>query len=441
VSDDPDGELLRLEIGAVAAGGSCVARHEGRVVFVRHTLPGELVLARLTTPERADDGRDLRFWRADAVRVLRASPERRPPACPASGPGGCGGCDWQHASLTAQRHGKGELVLEQLRRLAGLERSGLVVEPPGPAVDQAVDRAGERAGEQDADRQDDGLGWRTRVRFAVDDDGRAGMRAHRSHDVIPLTGCPIAHPDIAAVDVTGRAWPGTAEVQVALGSAPPALVVVEPVDGIGKARGVHGSLRVPPLPVEVSLARRDPTGVTRLRGRSWVEHQVVLDGETRSFRVSHGGFWQGHPGAAQTLVDAVLDEAEPRPGERALDLYCGAGLFAAALAARVGPDGAVLAIEGDRRAATDARRNLHDRPWVELACGRVETELTRRLPGSEFEGRADVVVLDPPRVGAGRAVMSAVCAAGARVVLYVACDPAALARDVAVVCGPSTCSR
>jgi tRNA/tmRNA/rRNA uracil-C5-methylase (TrmA/RlmC/RlmD family) len=143
--------------------------------------------------------------------------------------------------------------------------------------------------------------------------------------------------------------------------------------------------------------------------------------------VSGAGFWQVHPGAAQVLVDAVLDAADPQPGEHALDLYCGVGLFAAGLASRVGSEGTVLGVEGEGRAVADARRNLHDLPWVRLEHAPVASVLT----GGDRPARADVVVLDPPRTGAGREVVEAVAALRPRVVVYVACDPAALARDVA----------
>ncbi|WP_131769957.1 TRAM domain-containing protein, partial [Candidatus Protofrankia californiensis] len=112
---DVTGDVIEVEVGSVAHGGSCVARDNGRVVFVRHALPGERVRARLT-----DTSHD-RYWRADAVEVLRASPERVVPPCPHAGAGRCGGCDWQHASLVAQRRLKAEVVREQLRRLAGLD--------------------------------------------------------------------------------------------------------------------------------------------------------------------------------------------------------------------------------------------------------------------------------------------------------------------------------
>ena len=138
---------MELEVGAMASGGGCVGRApDGRVVFVRHALPGERVVAAVT-------GETSRFLRADAVRVLEPSPDRVEPPCPFAGPGRCGGCDWQHVDPAAQRRLKAGMVAEQLRRIAGVE-GDVVVEPVAGAPD--------------------GLGWRTRVRFAVDDRGRIG---------------------------------------------------------------------------------------------------------------------------------------------------------------------------------------------------------------------------------------------------------------------------
>ena len=404
------GDVVELEVGAVAHGGHCVARLDGRVVFVRHTLPGERVRARLTEAGEKD-----RFWRADAVEVLAASADRVPSRCAVAGPlvtddagravSGCGGCDWQHVSTSGQRGLLAAVVREQLARLGKVEVPDLVVEPvPGDA---------------------DGLGWRTRVRFSVDDAGRTGLRAYRSHDVVRVEHCPIAHPDVDAVGVGTRRWPRTTSVEVVATSAGERLVVVEP-DGPGRR------VDVPPLPVEASLARRLPAGLERVRGRTWVAEQVVVDGAPRSFRVSGGGFWQVHPGAAQTLLDAVLETAAPAPGERAVDLYCGVGLFSAGLAPRVGLTGTVIGVESDPRAVRDARRSLHDLPNVRLVEGRVEKVL--RSEPDLLDGAA-VVVLDPPRTGAGRDVVTAVTAAGPRAGVYVACDPAALARDVATAAG------
>ena len=340
------------------------------MLFVRHCLPGERVRVRLTEARPA-----ARFWRGDAVEVLQASPDRRATRCPAAGPGGCGGCDWQHASLDAQRRLKGEVVAEQLRRLGGLDL------PPDRLVAEAV------PGDVD------GLRWRTRMRLAVGDDGRAGLRAHRSHQVVVLRDCPLAHPTLDLPDLLGRSWPPGADVLVSGGTdAPPTVAIVQ-----GRTTSK----------VSGPSTRRE-----RAAGRTW--------------RVSGAGFWQVHPGAADGLVAAVLQGLDPRPGQMLLDLYSGVGLFAGSLAGATSPGGRVVAVESDADAVRDARRNLHDLPQVRLVRSRVD----RFLADSDTPQRVDLVVADPPRSGAGAQVCRWVAARSPRAVAYVACDPAALARDL-----------
>jgi len=313
------------------------------------------------------------------VRVLEASPDRVRPPCPFSGPGRCGGCDFQHVALPAQRELKASVVAEQLRRLAGLAVD-VVVEEVGLHRPEGLDGARPTA---------DGLGWRTRVQWAVRADGTPGLRKHRSHDVVAVASCLIAHPDLP--DVTASSWPDASSVEAIVSATGERLRLVTTRDGGSFADG--------------PVALRE-----RAAGRDW--------------QVTGSGFWQVHPAAAGVLVDAVLDGLAPRPGERALDLYAGVGLFSAALAGAVGPSGHVLAVEGDEAAAGDAAVNLADLPGVSVLAQRVDRALAD-APG------VDVVVLDPPRTGARRDVVSAVAATSPRAVAYVACDPAALARDVA----------
>ena len=363
----PAGEVLELTVSGVAHGGWCVARETGgRVVFIRHALPGERVRARVTDATAS-------FARAEAIEVLQASPDRVAPRCPHARPGGCGGCDWQHADLAAQRRLKAEVITEQLRRIAHLDRDVTVEPVPG---------------------DDAGLGWRTRVRFSVGPDGTAGLLAHRSHDVIGIGDCPIAHPLIQAESVTGQRWEATSvEVVVSPGTGERAVIVTPP----GTA----------PSPLR-----------QRAAGRSW--------------RVSAGAFWQVHPGAADALSAAVLGVLRPRPGEVALDLFCGAGLFAGALAAAVGPDGVVIAVDADRSAVRDARHNLRGTPWARVHAADAAAALARRgWPAP------DLAVLDPPRTGVPRQVIDRLLASGTglRAVAYVSCDPATLARDIAVFAG------
>jgi predicted RNA-binding protein with TRAM domain len=177
-----------VEVGPIAHGGHCVARHEGRVIFVRHTIPGERVMVRITDAGKA------RFWRGDAVEILEPSPDRVQPPCPIARPGGCGGCDFQHIGLDAQRRLKADVLAEQLRRLAGID---LVV--PVEPVPLPVPLPGSLPGSPSESGAADGLGWRSRMRYLLDGEGRPGLRAHRSHTVIPLPdgGCRIAAPAIA----------------------------------------------------------------------------------------------------------------------------------------------------------------------------------------------------------------------------------------------------
>jgi tRNA/tmRNA/rRNA uracil-C5-methylase (TrmA/RlmC/RlmD family) len=158
-----------------------------------------------------------------------------------------------------------------------------------------------------------------------------------------------------------------------------------------------------------------------IEGPPRLRHDVL----GRSFETAADGFWQVHPAAASTFAQALLDALQPRPGEAVLDLYAGAGALTAALALAVGDTGRVLAVESARAAVEDARRNLADLPWVQVEHGRVDAG---RL--AELDVRPDLVVLDPPRAGAGPETMRALLRLGARAVGYVSCDPATLARDV-----------
>ena len=361
-----EGDRATVQVGAVAHGGHCVARVDGQVVFVRHALPGEVVTVEITETHRG-------YLRGDAVAVHTAAPDRVDPPCRYAGPDRCGGCDLQHVSVPGQLAWKEAVVREQLLRLGGLTAAqvdalDVRVRPlPGPA-----------------------LGWRTRVRYAVDAADRAGLLKHRSHEVVAVDRCLIAHPAIQQLPVlpaSGRRWPGADTVEVVASGT--GEVVVTP----------------------------SPGGPTDTR--------VTETAAGRRFELPSGAFWQVHPAAADTLVAAVLELLAPVPGESAWDLYGGTGLFAAALAGRTGGSRVTL-VESAGPGVAAARANLADLPQVEVVAARVEQALARR----RITGPVDLVVLDPPRAGAGARVVGGIAAAARRAVAYVACDPAALARDV-----------
>ncbi len=368
-------ELIDVTVGAPAHGGHCVARHDGRVIFVRHALPGETVRVQVT-----EAGADARFWRADAVEVLSASPDRVESVWPEAGAGGIGGGELSHVALAAQRSWKHSVLVESFERFATMEFPGEVSAAPS---DQAAN----------------GLGYRTRVSAVADAQGRAAMHVHRSKDLRTLTQMPLAMPTVEAELLDGR-FPAGKRV-----------VVVQPTDGDVRV-SVNGT------PWRAGKADR------RDNAPRFVRETVTVGERTWNYRVDTEGFWQVHRDAPLLLVAEVLRRVGD--AQRVADLYAGAGLFSIPLA-----DGEreVLSVESDGTAARAARRNAHDVPSVTTVAGDVRTTLEAGI------GPIDAIVLDPPRSGAGAKTLAAMATTGAKRLVYVACDPVALARDVALLAG------
>ncbi len=365
---------IRLYIDAVAHGGHCVARHEGRVVFVRHTLPGEVVDATVTDAEPSAP-----FWRADAVDVIEASPDRVESAWPAAGPGGVGGAELAHVALPAQRRWKQTVLQESYERFAHRDFPGQVAPAPGD------DRRG-------------GLRWRTRVSAVTDAQGRPAMHGQRSDHTFVLRDMPLA-VEAAEAALVGARYSANARVSVAAPGAGSDVHVL--VNGVPWTGG--------------KADHRDNAPVN-------LTETVTVDSQTYQYKVAMGGFWQVHREAPAVLVNEVLR----RVGDAStvIDLYAGAGLFTLPLA-RAGKT--VTSVESAPQAVRAAKRNLHDLPHATVVKGDVRRTLNAGMDA------ADVVVLDPPRSGAGHATIDALAHHGAPRLVYVACDPVALARDTALL--------
>ncbi len=331
------GDEFTVEVKGMAHGGHAIAHHAGRTLLVRHAIPGERVRVRVTEASR-------KVVRADAIEVLEPSPLRVAPPCRFAGPGACGGCDFQHIALGAQRSFKEEVLRSSLIRFGGLGQH---------EVDRLDTRVHALPG------RPDGLRWMTRVGWAQDATGNRGLRRHRSHDVVPIDHCLLAPAEIDS----------------------------------------------PSTPIPAAASER------RVRDRTW---DVT-------------GFWQVHPALPEALVDAVLQAGAVQPGESWWDLYSGAGLFAAFLGESVGPSGAVLAVESAAASVSSGRRALADLPQVSW----IQADVATWIDGGDHAA-PDGVVLDPPRSGAGEAVIDALTSAGIPRVVYVACDPVALGRDLRV---------
>ena len=357
------GDVIDVDVTKVANGGFCIARHEGQVVFVRHTLPGERVRVEITDVTK-------KFLRADTIEVLSPSQERVEAPCTYAGV--CGGCDWQHANLAYQRELKSQIVREQLGHLAKVEMVN-----SQPLEEFRV---------QAMSSTEDGLRWRTRNRFRRIGNMGVGLQMARSHAVIEIEDCLIAAE--GAVSLAQSVLDvGDGDIQTVVTSAGK-NVVVDPRNG--------------PIIDETVFERR------------WHIHAA--------------SFWQIHKNAPEVFVSTVRDMAQLQTGETLLDLYSGAGLFAASLASDVGDDGEVIAVESGIDAVRDARRSCSDLPQLDL----ITADVSKWLAVNSAE-EFDVIVLDPPRAGAGQVNIATIAGMAQRAIIYVACEPSALARDTAIL--------
>jgi tRNA/tmRNA/rRNA uracil-C5-methylase (TrmA/RlmC/RlmD family) len=391
------GTELELDVTNVAHGGIFVARHEGRVVFVTDTLPGERVRARLT------DANHKSFWRADTVEVLTAAGERQPHIWSAAAlerapEHRAGGAEFGHIELGFQRELKRRVLADALGRMAHIQTDATVEPVP----------VGANASPGDAL---DGTGWRTRVSLHVAEDGSIGPFAARSHRVIAVDDLPLAERAVEAAAPLDRLFPGAASVDIVAPSEGQVQVLVAERDARGKRKAT------PPNPIRERVGERE-------------------------FQLDAAGFWQVHSSAAETLYRAVqetIDEAAFDPRAANLDLYGGVGLLAAAVGDKFGPTTRITSVESDPQATDFASSNLAEWVGASAQTDRVDRFLSRlaREASAAERGRlaAATVVLDPPRSGAGREVVDQLGALGPAQVVYVACDPVALARDVALFVG------
>ena len=303
---------------------------------------------------------------ADVIEVLTAAPSRVSPPCQYAGK--CGGCDFQHIDLATQRKLKAEIIKEQFMRIGKIDL-------PLLGFDLEVNEV----------EPTDGLHWRTRMDFAVSPGGKIGFFGARSNEVVEISQCVIADERMNVGELAARSWKSDARVEVAVSSTS-----------------------------EVSVMRsgRSISGPT----------QIVEQVGGNSFKISPEVFWQSHKSAPVTLVKAALAQLGVKSNDQVCDLYSGVGLFAAAILKELGDQGFITLIESDKNAVVDARKVFANKNNVKILQGLV----AQQLP---IVKRADLILLDPPRTGAGEVVIKQMIKLKPRKIVYVACDPAALARD------------
>lgn len=348
--------LVTLDIGPVAHGGHFIARHNGRVIFVRHAISGEKAVVRITSVTS-------KLAHGDAVEILLPSKDRVPAPCVYAIPGGCGGCDFQHVSIEAQRDLKKFIIQDQFKRIAKMD-----VKPEFIHVEPET-----------------GLHWRTRFDLSVSRNGKVGLFSHRTKEVQEIDKCLIAVDTINSSDLFSRNWKGDERLRVSVSSL---------------------------NQININRAGRSISGPTQL-------DEVV---ETNRYTISPESFWQSHKNAPRILLELVMKFMDLKSGDRVCDLYGGAGLFTLPISKEIGDAGEVHLVESDKRCLQDAKKMFKKNKNVIIHAGKVE----EKLPNIND---IDIVLLDPPRNGAGRKVISEIIEKKPRSILYISCDPASLARD------------
>jgi len=374
-------QTFELTLHGMAHGGKAVGRHEGKAIFVPYAIPGERITARII-----DDRKRYAF--AEGVRLLEASPQRVIPRCAHFGPGGCGGCHFQHMAYEAQLQFKREVVTDQLQRIGGFTDPSVLPTLPSPHPWE----------------------YRSHATFHVDAEGRLCFVGTDNTSLIPIEECHILRPELLELlTLLDLDVPQLERVRLQVGSDPDDRMIVL------STRDDSVPELLTDLPVSVNFLLSDNEPVN-LIGESHVSYTV----RGRAFRVTAGGFFQINVPMAELLIGEVLERLALRGNEAVLDLYAGVGLFTAFLAERAA---LVTSVESYPPAVTDADINLADFDNVDLIEGNVEDVL------GALNESYDAVVLDPPRSGVNVRVLDALGDLAPQTIVMVSCEPSTLARD------------
>ncbi len=375
---------LTIRAESPAYGGYAIGR-DGKIVFIRGAIPGELV--EISVEEKKRD-----YSMGSVRRIIEASPSRREPPCPVFG--ACGGCQLQFMEYGKQVSVKEEILLEAMRRIGGLDLALM------PSL----------TGEE--------FRYRHRGQFKVSRSGVIGFYREGTREIIPVEECPVMVDGIndvvrklRHVDLTG-----TRELHIASGDTVSLLV-----KGSMSDETVH------------SVFESGVSGIAFENGDSVGKDYVTLDLNGLKYSVTPWSFFQSHWSLNRAVVEVVREGLSPLEGRKVLDLYAGAGNFSLPLALFAGE---VVAVEENRYAAEDGRRNMMLNGIKN--CTLMQLQVEKGLEGKKRQKEAklfgeshyDIIVLDPPRAGLTSECLKKVADAGSERILYVSCNPATLARDV-----------
>ncbi len=381
-AEEARAEVVELVTEQMSYGGSALARHEGRVIFVPYALPGERVRVRLRPTKK-------RWAEAELIEVLEASPDRVVPRCPHFGPHRCGGCQWQHARYEAQLRYKSEIVREQLERIGKIESP-----PVLPCLGMAEPWA-----------------YRNNVQLSSTPDGPGFVRAD-NQGIFPIEVCFIMNRAIYPLfeQVAGAPLAGVRRVALRGSERTGERLAI-----------VEGEAQAPlPFPPQVPVVVRERRGHARGEAASYHEQAAG-----RTWQVSADSFFQVNTEQAEALLGVVRALAEPLQGtERLLDAFAGSGFFGLSLADAVAH---TYLVESHPAAIADAQRHAAGRADVTIIHAAAEEALPR---WAEIAPAPDLVLLDPPRAGCQEEVLQALGNLAVPTIIYVSCDPSTQARDL-----------
>lgn len=397
-------KVVELNTLSLINGGHCIAHHNGKTIFVRHALPKEKLLAKITETNN-------KFWRADTIKILEPSPHRIPhiweEADSLLHENIPGGAEFGHITFTTQQQIKTQIVTELFTKIANIKL-------PKNFQVQTVAK----------DTKTLGLHWRTRMKYAINKSGQLGMFAHRDTKIVPIKTMPLASKQICALDLAKYNWQGFSQIQIFFPhkNENPLLLVTAAEKKISTNKIKQ---LLPKLPNNISIASytknfSNKTTLTPITGKTWVYEQTL----NQKWRITGNGFWQIHYAAAETLTKAATELAQLETGTKIWDLFAGVGLFGGHFAKIVGEKGKILSVESSKNSSKDAKHNLKKIPQIQVVNGKVNEILAKTY------FTAETIFLDPPRCGIGEKTVKQITLKCPKKIIYLSCDPATLARDI-----------
>jgi len=376
-------DSIDLKLTGIAHGGEAFGKYENKIIFVAYALPGERVRVQVTSDHK-------RWARARLLQVLEPSPHRQMPACPYFGPDGCGGCQWQHIQHEAQLDYKARILRDQLQRLGGLKN---------PSVHHT--RSGSEA-----------WAYRTRMVFYSSGQGSLGLRKANAREIMPLASCPILHPRLETLHQDFNAeWDGLRSVDLSVSLDTGEKMVVL------RTRRDEAPVIEVDFPVSIVLKTRNGDLLPLMGDPFYFE---TIAGHT--YRFSPDARRPDNIPAAEALIDVVRAYLKPSPGQVLMDVYSGHGLLTLGLAGHVSM---VIGIEENAYAMDDCA----------FSCSHLDNVILHEGPPArvlrKLQDPINLAVVTPPDEGLGHRIAPNLARLGARRLVYVAHNPATLARDIA----------